>query len=136
MEWISTKNKNNLPADFQDVLLYQENNGIFIGWLENGTWIVDNTFVETDDYKTVIRGNVKQEEVTFWRQLPPNPQWDFFNPEHKTCSEWYYQCKNNVRIIDFKMDISTNEFNNFWKFEQVSKEEFVKRIVNFEIERL
>jgi hypothetical protein len=136
MEWISTKIKEKLPADFQDVLLYQENNGIFIGWLENGQWIVDNTFVETDNYKDIIRGNIKQEEITYWRQLPPNPQWDFFDPELKTCFEWYDLCKKNVKINDFKADVSTSDFYYFWNTEKITQEEFLKRLVNFDIERL
>ena len=136
MEWISTKIKDKLPPDFQDVLLYQESNGIFIGWLENGKWIVDNTFVETDDYKTITRGNIKQEEITFWRNLPPNPQWDFFDSEAKSCLDWYEQCKNNVRISDFKLDTDSQEFYFFWNIEKVSREEFLKRLVNFEIERI
>jgi hypothetical protein len=136
MEWISTKIKEKLPADFQDVLLYQENNGIFIGWLENGLWIVDNTFVETDNYKDVIRGNVKQEEITFWRHLPPNPQWDFFEAELKTSLEWYQLCSKNVKINDFKTDTSTSDFNYFWNTEKITQEEFLKRLMNFEIERL
>lgn len=136
MEWISTKIKEKLPPDFQDVLLYQESNGTFIGWREEGKWIVDNTFVETNDYKAEIRGNIKQEEITFWRHLPPNPQWDFFDPEVKTCLEWYEQCKINVRIADFKTDTSTREFYNYWNVEKITREEFLKRLVNFEIERL
>lgn len=135
MEWISTKNKEKLPPDFQDVLLYQESNGIFIGWLENGKWIVDNTFVETDDYKIEIRGNIKQDEITFWRHLPSNPQWDFFETELKCCADWYEQCKNKVKIIDFKRDTSTDKFNFFWNIEEISKEEFIKRLMSFEIER-
>lgn len=136
MEWISTKIKDKLPPDFQDVLLYQESNGIFIGWLDNGKWIVDNTFVETDDYKMEVRGNIKQEEITFWRHLPPNPQWDFFEAEAKSCQEWYNQCKNNVKIIDFKTDTSSEKFNSFWHVEKVSREEFIKRLMKFEVERL
>lgn len=136
MEWISTKIKSKLPADFQDVLLYQESNGVFIGWLENGVWIVDNTFVETEDYKVPIRGNIKQEEITYWRPLPPNPQWDFFDPEMKTCSEWYKQCERNVRIKNFKTDTSTKEFQYLWNEEKVTKEVFLKRMVDFDIERL
>jgi hypothetical protein len=136
MEWISTKIKEKLPPDFQDVLLYQESNGVFIGWFEDGKWIVDNTFVETDDYKDLIRGNIKQEEITFWRHLPPNPQWDFFDPEYKTCFEWYELCRNNVRITDFRMETSSPEFINFWNTEKVTRDEFLKRLVNFEIERL
>ncbi|HEX3009856.1 MAG TPA: hypothetical protein VHO90_19795 [Bacteroidales bacterium] len=136
MEWISTKNKEKLPPEFQDVVLYQESNGIFIGWLENGKWIVDNTFVETDDYKTEIRGNIRQEEITFWRPLPPNPQWDFFDSEFKTCLEWYELCKKNVKILDFKMDVSSEAFYRYWNVERVTRDEFLKRLVNFEIERL
>lgn len=136
MEWISTKLKDKLPADFQDVLLYQENNGIFVGWLDNGTWIVDNTFVEAENFKTIIKGNVKQEEVTFWRPLPPNPQWDFFDTEIKTCQEWYTQCIRNVNIKNFKMDTSSHEFHEFWHKEEVSRDEFIKRLMNMEIERI
>ena len=136
MEWISTKIKKNLPAEFQDVLLYQENNGIFIGWLENGKWTVDNTFVETDDYKMEIRGNIKQEEITYWRPLPPNPQWDFFDVEYKTCEEWYMQCQKNVRIVNFNMDIITPQFKFFWKEEKVTRETFIKRMMDFEVERI
>lgn len=136
MEWISTKIKENLPPDFQDVLLYQENNGIFVGWLDNGTWIVDNTFVEAENFKTVIKGNIKQEEITFWRPLPPNPQWDFFDTELKTCEEWYAQCITNVKIINFKADTSTSEFKNLWHFAKVSKDDFIKRLMNMEIERI
>lgn len=136
MEWISTNIKEKLPPDFQDVLLYQENNGIFVGWLENGQWIVDNTFVETEDYKASIRGNIKQEEVTFWRHLPPTPHWDFFDPEMKTCREWYEECKNHVKIVDFRTDTSTKAFYQSWNIEKVSREEFLKRLVHFEVERL
>ena len=124
-----------MPANFQDVLLYQENNGIFVGWLDNGIWIVDNTFVETDNYKTEIRGNIIQEEITYWRPLPPNPQWDFFDIEYKTCQEWYKQCEKNICIKNFKVDTSTKEFVFFWNQEKVTRDGFLKRMMNFEIER-
>jgi hypothetical protein len=136
MEWISTRIKENLPAEFQDVLLYQENNGIFVGWLENGVWIVDNTFVETDDYKVKIHGNIKQDDITYWRPLPPNPQWDFFETEYKTCEDWYTQCQKNVRIINFSMDTNSPEFKFFWKEEKVTRDTFIKRVMDCEVERL
>lgn len=136
MEWISTKIKDKLPADFQDVLLYQENNGIFIGWRENGDWIVDNTFVETADLKTEIRGNIKQEEITYWRHLPPNPQWDFFDAEYKTCEEWYAQCNRNVKITGFGENANTPNFHDYWHIEKVNREEFIKRMMKCDIARI
>ncbi|NJK95631.1 MAG: DUF551 domain-containing protein [Bacteroidales bacterium] len=136
MEWISTKIKEKLPADFQDVLLYQENNGVFIGWLDNGKWIVDNTFVEAENLKTEIRGNIRQEEITFWRPLPPNPLWDFFDTEYKTCEEWYQTCHKTIKIRNFNRDTQSREFNDYWYQEKVSRDEFIKRLMNMEIERL
>ena len=133
MEWINVKSK--LPAEYQDVLLYQEHGGIFIGWLENGNWVVDYTFVEAEAPKTKVKGNVDQDEITHWRALPPNPQWDFFDIEYKTCEEWLALCKRNVTITDFSMNTNSQEFMNYWSTEKITKEEFIKRLMNCKIER-
>jgi hypothetical protein len=134
MEWISVKSK--LPPEYQDVLLYQEHGGIFIGWLENGMWVVDYTFVEAEVPKTKVKGNVDQDEITYWRNMPPNPQWDFFDVERKTCDEWLFFCKNNVNLLNFNEQAEGQEIKKLWFTEKVTKEEFIKRLMLCSIERL
>ncbi len=133
MEWINVNDR--LPSEYQDVMLYQEFGGIFIGWLENGKWVVDNTFVETDTPHATIKGNVRNDEILYWRTLPPNPQWDFFEIENKPCAEWLMTCKNNVKVIDFKADTESKEFDNYWNNEAITRDEFTKRLMNCTIER-
>lgn len=134
MEWISVKSK--LPAEYQDVLLYQEHGGIFIGWLEKGEWIVDYTFVEAEVPQTKVKGNVDQDEITHWRNMPPNPQWDFFDVEFKTCYEWLMLCKTNVKLHSYNANEESPELKNYWFTEKVTKDEFIKRLMKCDIERL
>lgn len=134
MEWINVKSK--LPAEYQDVLLYQEHGGIFIGWLENGKWVVDYTFVEAEIPQTIVRGNVDQDEISHWRSMLPNPQWDFFDVEFKTCEEWLSICQNNVSIVSYNANVESQEFNIYWFTEKVTKDEFIKRLMKCKIKRL
>ena len=134
MEWISVKNQ--LPAEYQDVLLYQEHGGIFIGWLENDRWVVDYTFVEAEIPKLPVKGNVDQDEITYWRTMPPNPQWDFFDVDYKTCEEWLSQCRHNVSVLGFIDTVESQEIKNAWHTEKITREEFVKRLMACNIERI
>lgn len=134
MEWIRVSD--GLPAEYQDVLLYQEHGGVFIGWLEEGKWVVDYTFVEGEVPHSKISGNVDQDEITHWRCLPPNPQWDFFEPELKTCADWLFECKRYVKVLSFGNLTHPTDFEKKWSSEKVTKDEFIKRLMTCEIERL